>query len=166
MGKHHLGNMTENGSLLTKFCVIHDLIIGGFLFAYKKGHKVTWASPDTTTENQNDHVCICRKWRRFLEDVRIKRSANIGSDYHLVIAEIKIKIARVFEEKLKRKRYDTQKLKNDVTKTTFVQEWKSNLKKMPPPEINTDINTYWNSVKESLLNTCERLLGPIQNRRK
>lgn len=35
-------------------------------------HKATWVSPDSMTENQIDHVCIGKKFRRSLQDVCVE----------------------------------------------------------------------------------------------
>ncbi|VDP33205.1 unnamed protein product [Schistosoma curassoni] len=54
-------------------------------------HKPTWVSPDHTTGNQIDHICINKQFRRSMEDMRIKRT-DIPSDHHLVVAKIKVKL--------------------------------------------------------------------------
>ena len=40
-------------------------------------------------------MTINRKWRCSLQDTRVKHSADVGSDYHRVIAELKIKLLAV-----------------------------------------------------------------------
>lgn len=80
VGKHALGNRTENGDMLVEFCCENDL--GGSVFPHKDCHKVTWVFPDRRTENQIDHFMICRKWRHSLLDVRNKRGADVHSDHH------------------------------------------------------------------------------------
>jgi endonuclease/exonuclease/phosphatase family metal-dependent hydrolase len=95
MGRHGLGQMSENGELFVEFCGNNNMVIGGSLFPNRPAHKVTWVSRDGRTENQIDHICISRKWRRSLLDVRNKRSADIASDHHLVIGEIRLRVARV-----------------------------------------------------------------------
>ncbi|KAI8500370.1 hypothetical protein Bbelb_219360 [Branchiostoma belcheri] len=86
MGKHGVGTMNENGELFADFCSINDLVIGGTLFPHKDSHKVTWRSPDASVENQIDHITISRRWRGTLQDCRVKRSADVGSDHHLLLA--------------------------------------------------------------------------------
>ncbi|XP_078617289.1 uncharacterized protein LOC144885281 [Branchiostoma floridae x Branchiostoma japonicum] len=86
MGKHGVGTMNHNGELFVDFCSVNDMIIGGTLFPHKESHKVTWRSPDGSWENQIDHIAISRRWRGTLQDCRIKRSADVGSDHHLLLA--------------------------------------------------------------------------------
>ncbi|VDP84550.1 unnamed protein product, partial [Schistosoma mattheei] len=67
---------------------------GGTEFPHKRIHKATCISPDHTTENQIDHICINKKFRRTMADVRTKKGADIASDYHLVVANLKLKLKK------------------------------------------------------------------------
>nr|KAG5692954.1 hypothetical protein BaRGS_031532 [Batillaria attramentaria] len=73
MGTHGLGQMNENGERFADFCALNRLVIGGSIFPHKRIHKATWRSPDHVTENQIDHICISRKFRRSWRDVRVMR---------------------------------------------------------------------------------------------
>jgi len=44
MGRHEIGNMSENGELFSELCASCDLIIEGKVF-HKTCHKVSWVSP-------------------------------------------------------------------------------------------------------------------------
>nr|KAG5710188.1 hypothetical protein BaRGS_006707 [Batillaria attramentaria] len=76
MGTHGLGQMNENGERFADFCALNQLVIGGSIFPHKRIHKATWRSPDHVTENQIDHICISRKFRRSWRDVRVMRGAD------------------------------------------------------------------------------------------
>nr|KAG5688912.1 hypothetical protein BaRGS_009753 [Batillaria attramentaria] len=73
MGTHGLGQMNENGERFADFCALNQLVIGGSIFPHKRIHKATWRSPDHVTENQIDHICISRKFRRSWRDGRVMR---------------------------------------------------------------------------------------------
>ena len=88
MGKEGLGEMNNNGQLLTDFCNVNQLVIGGTVFPHKNIHKWTWKSPQGH-QNQIDHMIICKKWRSCLKDVRVKRSADVASDHHLLVASVR-----------------------------------------------------------------------------
>ena len=45
MGRHGLGER------FTDFCALNGLVIRGSIFPHKTIHKVTWVSPDNSTEN-------------------------------------------------------------------------------------------------------------------
>ena len=120
MGRHGHGEMNENGEKLANLCATNSLVIGGTLFPHKRIHKVTWVSPDHFTENQIDHVCISRKFRRSLMDVRAMRGADAASDHHLVIAKLKLKLKKFSPgTHCQRQRYNTAMLKDENKRQEF-----------------------------------------------
>jgi hypothetical protein len=78
------GHLNENGEIFADLCYLNQLVIGGSIFPQKRIHKVTWRSPDHITENQIDHTCINKQFRRSWKDVREMRGADIPSDHHLL----------------------------------------------------------------------------------
>ena len=80
--------LTDNGERMQLLCGMNSLCIGNTYFPHKNIHKKTWHSPDGCTLNEIDFVCISRKWRTALMDVRAQRGADIGSDHYLVRAKI------------------------------------------------------------------------------
>ncbi|CAI2724589.1 unnamed protein product [Schistosoma spindalis] len=94
MGLHGLGERNENGERFVNLCAFNKLVIGGTIFPHKRIHKATWISPDHSTENQIDHICINKKLRRTMEDVRTRRGADTASDHHLVVANLKLKLKK------------------------------------------------------------------------
>ncbi|XP_043064099.1 uncharacterized protein LOC122320089 [Drosophila ficusphila] len=93
-GGHGIGTRNNNGDRLIEVCQMFQLIIGGSMFPHRDIHKYTWTSPSGNTRNQIDHICISRKWRKSLLDVRNKRGASIDSDHELIIGELSIKLDR------------------------------------------------------------------------
>ena len=92
MGKEAIGDRTDNGERLLSYCSSNKLKIGGSLFQHKDIHKGTRRSPSGQTVNQIDHICISRRWASALQDVRVYRGADVGSDHYLVVAEVKVKL--------------------------------------------------------------------------
>ena len=88
---HRISN--DNGQRLVDLCGVHGLSIGGTMFEHRDHHKATWRSPDGKTVTQIDHICVGRKWRSSLLDVRVVRSADIGSDHYLVRAKVRIRLS-------------------------------------------------------------------------
>ena len=111
MGKEGLGDMNENGKELVDICALNGLSIGGTLFPHRRVHKATWRSPDGVTENQIDHILISQRWRTSMQDVRVKRGTIIGSDHHLVVASLKIKLAARKPFISTRRTFDVMKLR-------------------------------------------------------
>ena len=85
-GVHGLGVMNDNGERFVNACAADNIVIGGNVFPHKRIHKATWVSPDQVTENQIDHIGINTMFRRSLQDVWVKRGADVASDHHFVTA--------------------------------------------------------------------------------
>lgn len=114
-----MGQKNENGELLIEICVNHGL--GGSLFIHKEKHKATWTAPNSSTpaswrtqHYQLDHFCVSKKWIRSLLDVRNKKSAEIGSDHYLLLAELRLKTApRKANQQPGRIKYLVNKLRDE-----------------------------------------------------
>ena len=89
MGREGLGTMNENGEMFAEFCVFNDLVIGACMFQHKNIHKGTWVSPDHRTVNQIDHITINKKLRRSLQDTRVRRGADVASDHHQLVRQVR-----------------------------------------------------------------------------
>ena len=90
MWTNGLGHMNESDERFADLCALNQVVIGGSIFPHKRIHKATWRSPDHRTENQIDHICISRKIRRSLRDVRVLRGADVSSDHHLVVTVMRL----------------------------------------------------------------------------
>lgn len=167
MGVHGLGTQNENGELFVEFCANNDLVIGGTLFPHKDIHKFTWNSPDQRTKNQIDHIAISRKWRSSLLDVRNRRGADIDSDHHLVVGELRLKVAkpclRNTPKKVGRK-FDVDKLKGAATQEKFKLEIRNRFSNLNLEE--TDIETEWKHIKMAYIETSSATLGHRESKRK
>ena len=162
MGTHGLGEMSENGEMFSSFCAFNDLVIGGTLFPHKKCHKVTWTSPTQTTENQIDHITISRKWRRSMLDVRVKRSADVGTDHHLLVGTFRLKLARSIQNQQSKRnsRYNVQILKKPEIKTQFVLELQNKYEALAQQDIEAEtVEEKWNRMKQIFDQTSKEVLG-------
>ena len=54
-------------------------------------HKKTLLSPDGTTRNETDYICISSNWQLSIQDVHVFRGANCGSDHSLLGGEVRIR---------------------------------------------------------------------------
>ncbi|VDP33190.1 unnamed protein product [Schistosoma margrebowiei] len=94
MRRHGLGERNENDERFANLCAFNKLVIGGTIFPHKRIHKTTWTSPDHTTQNGIDHICINKKIRRTMEDLGTKRGADIASDHYLLAAKMKLELKK------------------------------------------------------------------------
>ena len=65
MGTQGVGEMNKNRERFVDTHTLNNITIGGSMFT----HKTIWVSSDNLTENQIDHICIGRRFRRSFEDV-------------------------------------------------------------------------------------------------
>ena len=120
MGTQGLGVMNENGERFADLCALNQLVIGGSIFPHKRIHKATWRSPDHITENQIDHICISRKFRRSWRDVRVMRGADVSSDHHLLATTVKLRLKRYDNNTTStRTKYNVGLLRNKDTQAAF-----------------------------------------------
>jgi hypothetical protein len=167
MGRQALGEMNDNGERFAELCGLNNFVIGGSLFKHKRIHKVTWVSPDHTTENQIDHVCISKKFRRSLQDVRVRRGADAATDHHLLTAKVKLRLRRIPVEPTGREKYNVRSLKDQQTKTSFTLALGNRyriLQEMLTED--TDVHNLWEKTRDAFKTTCKEELGPNKTRHK
>ncbi|CAG2230875.1 unnamed protein product [Mytilus edulis] len=75
-------------------------------------------------KNSIDHIAINGKWRRPLQDVRVRRGADVGSDHHFVTANIQLKLMSASEH-CRVQRFDTGKLRRIKTNHDFKLQLKN-----------------------------------------
>ncbi|VDO54807.1 unnamed protein product [Schistosoma margrebowiei] len=160
MGRYGLGERNENGERFANLCAFNKLVIGGTIFPHKRIHKATWISPDHTTENQIDHICINKKFRTTTEYVRSRRGADIASDHHLVVANLKLKLKKNWTSgQTALRRFNTAFLRD----TDKLNEFKIALNNRFQAsqdllkEEETTVEDNWKSIKEAFTSTYQEI---------
>ena len=166
MGREGLGTRNDNGERLVDFCTRQDMVIGGTIFPHKDIHKATWISPDERTKNQIDHICISKKFRNTLLDVKARRGADADTDHYLVTAKLQLKLKRIQKPTQIRIKYDTRKLQNENIKQQFILTLRNRFEALNDDVENiqideSDINEPWNKIKEVINKTSKDILGPL-----
>ena len=151
--------MTENGEMFANMCSLNSLIIGGSIFPHKRIHKVTWISPDGRTENQIDHFCISLKYRSSLQDVKVIRGADIGSDHHLLLAKVRLRLKKYKASTSKRQqKFNVNLLKSENTKREFSLELRNRFEALTDMD-SEDVESHWEKLKVSYIETYKTVLG-------
>lgn len=159
MGRDGLGVMNENGEMFANFCAFNNFVIGGSIFPHKRIHKATWVSPDGVTENQIDHFCISHRFRCSLDDVRVQRGADVGSDHHMVLAKIKIRLRKQGNRGgPPRRKYVVSQLQGSK-KEDFVIQLRNRFQALTQLDDDTGIETHWTKIKDAINSTCQDVLG-------
>ncbi|CAH8515125.1 unnamed protein product [Schistosoma haematobium] len=156
MGRHGLGERFAN------LCAFNKLVIGGTIFPHKRIHKAKWISPNHTKENQIDHICINKKFLRTMEGVRTRRGADIGSDHHLVVANLKLKLKKNWTSgQTALQRFNTAFLRDTDKLNEFKIALNNRLQALHNllKEEETTMEDSWKGIKEALTSTCQEVLG-------
>ena len=159
MGKHGVGIRNDNGERLVELCAINNLVIGGTLFTHRDIHKLTWISPNGRDRNQIDHLMINGMWRRSLLDVRTKRSADVGSDHHLVTALIQMKLKKTEPRRITQTRFDIQRLGDNVVRTAFISDLRNRFQVLQNLTGEQDVDTAWKQVATLYTESSKENLG-------
>ena len=160
-----------NGKMFCDFCASNGLVIGGTLFPHKKSHKLTWRYPDGTSENQIYHVATNRTWRSSLQDIRVKRSADVGSDHHLVVAKVKMKLLALKKPRSTRTKYCTYRLRDQSAREKFFITLANRYDILyngsdDDEEAELDVEQEWSKVREMYSSTSEEVLGKVRRERR
>ena len=161
MGKQGLGEMNDNGERFANLYATSNLVIGGSVFHHRRIHKATWVSPDPSTENQIDHLCIARSFCCSLQDVRVKRGADVASDHHLLVTRLKLKLKKSWTGgPNQRQRYNTATLKDTWKQEEFKVTLSNKFHVLEELLEEGTIEQKWQNVKEAVTSTCQEGLGP------
>ena len=101
------------------------------------------------------------KWRRSLQDVRVRRGADVGSDHHLVTANVKLKLMKQATPH-RVKKFDTGKLKDPRKKQEFKLELRNRfrvLENLAESDEQGSVEENWQRVQKTYRETSEKILG-------
>ena len=160
MGTYGLGQMNDNGERFADLYALNQLVIGGSIFPHKRIHKATWISSKHVKENQINHICISRKFRRSWQDVRVMRGVDVSSDHHLLIT-VRPRLKRFTTANSTRTKYNVGLLRDKDIQAAFQISLSSRLQPLQEliEDNETDIETQWEHCKKLWQDTCEEVLG-------
>jgi len=78
---------------IVNFATSKNLVFKSTMFPHRNIHNYTWTSPDGKTHNQVDHTLIDMRRQSNIQDVRSFRGADCDTDYYLVVAKVRERLA-------------------------------------------------------------------------
>ena len=112
-------------------------------------------------------VCINKRFRGTLQDVRVKRGADVGSDHQLLVAQVKLKLRRDFSgNSSKRQRYNTALLRNATKLGEFQLALSNRFEALQDWHKDDTLDKQWEGVKETVRDTCKEILGPNKSNKR
>jgi len=150
--------INENGERFTSFCNLNNVSISNTFFRHKLIHKFTWLSPDHNTRKKLDYISINNRWRSSLQDVRVFRGADYGSDHFLLTGKMKLKFKRLTKS-CKQKSLDLGKLKIPEVKQQYALEINNRFSLLEETE---DIERRWDTFKTAVDSAVKATIVYIQ----
>jgi hypothetical protein len=135
------------------------MVTGRTLLSHKEIHKGTWKASDRQIINQIDHIFIDARHKYNLMDMRSLRGANIDSDHFLVLSKLCATISNCKKEcRIKIKKYNIEKLKDDDITLQYKQKLDNELSKSVVESVeNTD--EQWSTIKRPIIIKAKETLG-------
>ena len=166
-GTHGLGQINENGESFADLCALNQLVIGGSIFPHKRILKATWISPNDVMENQIDHICISRKFRRSWTDVRVMRGADVSSDHHLLMTTVRLCLKR-FTTNCTRTKYNVGLPRNKDKQAVFQISLSNRFQPLQEliKDDETDTEIQLEQCKKLWHDTFEEVLGKKKTQHK
>ena len=127
------------------FYSLRDISIGNTFFKHKDIYKTTWLSPDHHRKNEIDYIFISSRWRSSLQDVRVYRGADCGSDHFFLIAKMGLKL-KILKQAEKQMIFDTAMLKNTNTRLKYQLEVGNRFASL---EETNDIEVRWSNLGQT-----------------
>ena len=156
MGPHgSFNDINENSDRLTSFCNTNSLCIGNTYHPHRSIHKKTWRSPAGQAFNEIDYICISKRWRSSLQNVRVFREADAGSDHYLLLGKIKI-IFKKLKKSQTTKASATEKLSKQNVKDEYIIKLQN---RFNMPQDHQEIEDQWKMISESFKECAEITSG-------
>lgn len=140
VGKHGLNcKRNDNGDRLVTFCASNNLAITSNMFPHKDVHKYTWTSPDGQRQNQIDHVAVRSRCKRSVQDTRVYRGVDVGSDHNLVVTKAKLKLNSTDKKQERTVRYEESKLRVPEIRQQLKLELRNRFSILQMPDRNDTV---------------------------
>ena len=123
------------------------------MFRHKKAHKFTWNNPDGLDKSMIDYILVRQRWRTSVQDTRVYRGADIGSDHHLLVSTFRLKFKTTRAGSKPPARLDSSKLGNISTRKCYQRFLNKKL------DETRDDDNKWNRIKKALSSTGNAILG-------
>ena len=111
------------------------------------------------------------KWRSSLRDVKVRIGADIGSDYHLVTACLKLKLKGAGRSTKGRSRFDVAQLKHPNVRKYFILEVRNRFEALMELDEREDkdnegVNKIWENIVTAYSDSGKACVGYRQSRPK
>ena len=90
IGKQGEDVENDSGRRLLSFSAENGFKILNTFYEHKKIHKYTWKCPERGLKSIIDYFLVRNEMKRNMNNVKVVRGAEIGSDHHLVLMKVRL----------------------------------------------------------------------------
>lgn len=162
MGKFSCGNLNDNGLRLVSFASYNSLIIANTYFRHKPIHKMTWSSRALKAASMIDYFLINHRFKSTIQDVRVMRGAEVGSDHHLVRCKLKLRLKAVPRYR-QPPRLDHAQLMRSPYKEQFQIQLCNRFDVL---QCSKDIDEQWVDLQTAVMETTTAVCPKVEKKRR
>ncbi|VDO73927.1 unnamed protein product [Schistosoma curassoni] len=128
-------------------------------FPHKRKYKAEWVSPYHTTQNEIDHICITKTFRKSMDKAGEKSGSGIAPDHHRVVAKRKPKLTkRWITVQTALQRFNTALLSHKNKPIQDDSTSRPRTHNIYSRRRNYD-GSNWKGIKEALTSTCQEVVS-------
>ena len=165
IGRQGEETLNGNGHRLLDLCAVNELVILNTFYQHKEIHKFTWESKGRGLRSIIEYFIVRRALRPGVVDVRVVRSAEAGSDHHLVLMKLKVQRPKRHTEAGKCK-FRVHRLESRETKVKFQQELRRLQGQMKKTYDGDDVDRAWKEFRLAVMGVAERVVGRSRYRQR
>ena len=165
IGRQGEETLNGNGRRLLDLCAVNELVILNTLYQHKEIHKFTWESKGRGLKSIIDYFIVRRALRPGVTDVRVIRGAEVGSDHHLLLMKLRLKVQRPKRHTEAGKcRLKVHRLESREAKVKYQQELRRLQWQMKDMYGGEDVERAWKQFRLAVIGGAERVVGRSRNR--
>jgi hypothetical protein len=111
-----------------------------------------------------DYILVNRRWKNSISICRSFSKPDVASDHQLVMAGVKIKLKTMHRE-APVKRFDTEKLKDDITQQRYYGVLQENWRKAADSQMET-VEEVWKEIRQVYNAAAQEVLGYTKRQKK
>ena len=165
IGRHGEGVENDSGRRRLRFTAENDFKVMNTHFEHKDIHKFTWKCPGRGLQSIIDYILVRGNQRKDVNDVRVIRGAEIGSDHYLVLMKVKL----VGKGQIYKENPSSQLRTERLRKEEGVMKYRNLLMRRLRRawySVENDAELAWNVLKKAITESVEEVCGRRKCRKK